>query len=123
MLLNPEPSHIPNPQRKTPANPQPDKCNPRLRIHAVWSCAKVASTLVDPSLLLLEYPACAPYANGTNPAQLVPVTLDFGGSDATIGAALGVSFGAALWLAFNIHALGVEVYVSSWRGMWRGGTG
>jgi hypothetical protein len=79
--------------------------------HTVWSCAKVASTLVDPSLLLLEYPACAPYANGTNPAQLVPVTLDFGGSDASIGAALGVSFGAALWLAFNIHALGVEVYV------------
>jgi hypothetical protein len=79
--------------------------------HTVWSCAKVASTLVDPSLLLLEYPACAAYANGTNPAQLVPVTLDFGGSDASIGAALGVSFGAALWLAFNIHALGVEIYV------------
>jgi hypothetical protein len=79
--------------------------------HTVWPCAKIASTLVDPSLLLLEYPACAAYANGTNPAQLVPVTLDFGGSDAGIGAALGVSFGAALWLAFNVHALGVEIYV------------
>jgi hypothetical protein len=33
MLLNPEPSHIPHAQRKTRANPQPDKRNPSLRIH------------------------------------------------------------------------------------------
>jgi hypothetical protein len=34
MLLNPEPPNIPNPQRKTPTDPQPNKPNPRLRIHA-----------------------------------------------------------------------------------------
>jgi hypothetical protein len=33
-------------------------------------------------------------------------------SDAGIGASLGDRLRAALWLAFNIHALGVEVYVS-----------
>jgi hypothetical protein len=32
--------------------------------------------------------------------------------DAGIGASLGVTLRAVLWLAFKIHALGVEVYVS-----------
>jgi hypothetical protein len=81
--------------------------------HIVWSCAKIASTLMDRSLLLQDYPSCASYANGSNLEQLVPVSIDFGGTEANIGAALDVSFGAALWLAFNIHVLGVEIYVWS----------
>jgi hypothetical protein len=78
--------------------------------HLVWSCAKIASTLTDQSLLQ-DYPSCASYADGSNLAQLSPVSLDLGGSNANVGAALDVSFGAALWLAFNIHALGIEIYV------------
>ena len=81
--------------------------------HIVWSCAKIASTLLDQSLLVQGYPLCASYADGSNLDQVSPVSLDFSGSDANIGAALDVSFGVALWLAFNIHALGIEVYVSS----------
>jgi hypothetical protein len=81
--------------------------------HLVWSCAKIASTLADTSLLVQGYPLCASYANGSNLEQVSPVSLDLNGSDANIGAALDMSFGVALWLAFNIHALGIEVYVSS----------
>lgn len=39
---------------------------------------------------------------------------DMGGSSAAnAGAALNVNFGMALWLAFALHAVGVEVYVSA----------
>ena len=35
------------------------------------------------------------------------------GVPSEIGAALGVSFGMALWMALIIHAAGVEIYVST----------
>lgn len=82
--------------------------------YTAWSCAKIASTLPDESLLVPEYPLCASYVNGSNPGQVSPVYASMGGgSAANVGAALNMSFGAALWLAFNLHALGVEIYVSS----------
>ena len=84
--------------------------------YTVWTCAKIVSTFSDKSLVLLvqDYPSCASYANGSNPDQVAAVSANFaGGSSANVGAALNISFGAALWLAFNIHALGIEVYVSS----------
>jgi len=40
---------------------------------------------------------------------LVPANL--GGNGATAGSALGLSFGPAMWLAFTLHALGIEIYV------------
>lgn len=83
--------------------------------YAVWSCAKILSTYSDKSMgaLLEDYPSCVPFANGSNPEQVAPVSAGFaGGSSANVGAALNISFGAALWLAFNLHALGIEIYVS-----------
>ena len=80
--------------------------------YAVWPCAKIEATLPTPHLLLDRYPACAAYANGTSPDQVAAVAATFGEGDATnTGAALNVNFGMALWLAFAIHALGVEVYL------------
>ena len=80
--------------------------------YAVWPCAKIEATLPSPNLLLVRYPGCAAYANGTSPDQVAAVAATFGEGDATnSGAALNVNFGMALWLAFAIHALGVEVYL------------
>ncbi|KAF2996714.1 hypothetical protein E8E13_005701 [Curvularia kusanoi] len=82
--------------------------------YAVWTCAKILSTYSDKSMgaLLEDYPSCEPFANGSNPEQVAPVSAGFsGGSSANVGAALNISFGAALWLAFNLHALGVEIYL------------
>jgi len=83
--------------------------------YIVWLCAKILSTLSGKSLAILvqDYPACALYVDGSNLEQVAVVSAEFSGSAANVGAALNASFGAALWLAFNIHALGVEVYVSS----------
>ena len=84
--------------------------------YAVWTCAKIVSTFSDRSLtrLVQDYPLCASYVDGSNLEQVAAVSAKFaGGSSANVGAALNLSFGAALWLAFNLHALGVEVYVSS----------
>lgn len=83
--------------------------------YAVWTCAKILSTYSDKSLILLveDYPACSAYVDGSNPDQVAPVAASFAGSSsAGVGAALNLSFGAALWLAFNLHAMGVEIYVS-----------
>ena len=80
--------------------------------YIVWSCAKIASTITDNSLLV-AFPSCASYVDGSNLEQVAPVSANMaGGAAANAGAALSISFGAALWLAFNIHAFGVEIYVS-----------
>jgi hypothetical protein len=82
---------------------------------AVWTCAKIVSTFPDESLtrLIQDYPVCASYADGSNLEQVAAVSAGFSGSLTNVGAALNISFGAAVWLAFNMHALGVEIYVSS----------
>jgi hypothetical protein len=82
---------------------------------AVWTCAKLVSTFSDKSLtrLVQDYPVCVSYADGSNLEQVTAVSAGFSGSSANVGAALNISFGAAVWLAFNMHALGVEIYVSS----------
>ncbi|XPS95370.1 hypothetical protein M3J09_004661 [Ascochyta lentis] len=82
--------------------------------YTVWTCAKIVSTISDRSLVLLvqDYPSCKSYANGSNPEQVAAVSANLtGGSSANVGAALNISFGAALWLAFNMHAMGIEVYL------------
>ena len=83
--------------------------------YAVWTCAKILSTYSNRSVetLVQDYPSCASWADGSNSEQVAPVSASFeGGSSANVGAALNISFGAALWLAFDLHALGVEIYVS-----------
>jgi hypothetical protein len=82
--------------------------------YTVWTCAKIESALPEPSMLLEMYPTCAPYANGTNPTEraIVLANLD-GETGVNAGAALGLTFGTALWLSVVIHAIGVEIYASS----------
>jgi hypothetical protein len=79
--------------------------------YAVWTCAKIESTLPDPSSLLNHYPTCAGYATGANPAQVSLVEASFDGGSTGVGASLNLNFGMALWLAFTLHALGVEIYL------------
>lgn len=63
---------------------------------------------------LARYPECASYLNGTNPGQQAAVHANFGsGEPVEIGAAMNMCFGMALWVALSLHAIGVEVYVSS----------
>ena len=84
--------------------------------YAVWSCGKILSTYADKNMgsLLEEYPVCDSFANGSNPDQVAPVLASFAGnSSGGVGAALNLSFGMALWLALNLHAIGIEVYVST----------
>ncbi|UPX16405.1 uncharacterized protein EKO05_0006808 [Ascochyta rabiei] len=80
--------------------------------YIVWPCAKIAATIADGMDLASEYPACASYADGSNLAQVSAVLADMDGtSSVNAGAALNVNFGMALWLAFAIHAVGIEVYL------------
>lgn len=80
--------------------------------YIVWPCAKIAATISGYIGLVSAYPACASYADGSNLAQVSAILADMGGaSAANAGAALNVNFGMALWLAFAIHAVGIEIYV------------
>ncbi|KAK8072136.1 hypothetical protein PG996_005484 [Apiospora saccharicola] len=75
-------------------------------------CGKVAFTVGSDDLTLALYPACASYFNGTKPNQWTMVTANFAGTDvAQIAAALDITAGMALWLAFIIHAVGIEIYI------------
>lgn len=62
---------------------------------------------------IAQFPDCAAFYSGKNPAQhtLVEANMD-GDSAANVTAALGIGFGPAIWLSFAIHAVGVEIYVS-----------
>ncbi|KAF9695696.1 hypothetical protein EKO04_006616 [Ascochyta lentis] len=80
--------------------------------YIVWPCAKIAATIVEGMDLVSEYPACASYADGSDLAQVSAVLADMNGkSGVNAGAALNINFGMALWLAFMIHAVGIEVYL------------
>ena len=81
--------------------------------YIVWPCAKIADTIANDMDLVSAYPACASYAEGSNLNQVSAVLADMdGASAANVGAALNLNFGMALWLAFAIHAVGIEIYVS-----------
>ncbi|KAL6156901.1 hypothetical protein ACJQWK_06740 [Exserohilum turcicum] len=80
--------------------------------YIVWTCAKIADTISKDVNLATSYPSCAAYANGTDPEAVSAVAAKFaGGNIATIGAALNVVFGMALWVSLALHAVGVEVYL------------
>ena len=81
----------------------------------VMSCAKISYTINYDEMTLARYPSCESYFSGRNPEQyaVVRATLTGAGDPAEAGAILNLCFGAAMWLAFIIHAFAVEVYVSS----------
>ncbi|KAI8938368.1 hypothetical protein NX059_004263 [Plenodomus lindquistii] len=80
--------------------------------YTVWPCAKIESTLPSAALFQSQYPGCAAYINGTNPDEVAIVKADYYGRFATgKGAAIGMAFGMALWMATILHAIGVEIYL------------
>lgn len=79
----------------------------------VWPCAKISS-IVGPDTTLAFYPGCASFVDGSNPLKEVIVEADFNSENpAEIGAALGLPFGSAGWIALWLHVIFVEVYVRS----------
>ncbi|KAF9880415.1 hypothetical protein CkaCkLH20_02369 [Colletotrichum karsti] len=76
-------------------------------------CDQVAFMIDDQNRTLQLYPECASFFSGENPAQQVVVHANLNGatSAAEAAAALGNSFGTALWIALTIHAVGVEIYL------------
>ncbi|KAK3353933.1 hypothetical protein B0T25DRAFT_223172 [Lasiosphaeria hispida] len=81
--------------------------------YASRPCAQVDYTLGENRTRTL-YPGCDPYYTGQNLDQyvLIPAKIGRPGTNsATAAAALGESFGAAFWLAFFLHAVGIEVYL------------
>ncbi|KAL8339420.1 hypothetical protein RB601_005810 [Gaeumannomyces tritici] len=75
-------------------------------------CAKVASLVGGRDAMLARYPECAAFYSGTNPDQhaLVAASMTLGRPE-SVGAAIDLSFGAAMWLALALHAVGIEIYL------------
>ena len=80
--------------------------NPSYRLP--MQCAKVASFYDDTESLIAKYPTCQ------DPNAWVAVQGDMSGESAeNIASALSLGFSMAIWLALAIHAIGIEIYVSS----------
>jgi hypothetical protein len=77
-------------------------------------CAQIDYVLGE-SDTRASYPDCDSFYTGKDLDKqvLVKANMGDGGSDMEVGASLGLAFGPALWLAFVIHAVGIEIYVCS----------
>jgi uncharacterized membrane protein len=75
--------------------------------YALQSCDQIAAGY-DTKMVYYrkKYPQCA---NATG-STLIPIQASFNGEE-NAQAALGLSFGMALWLAIFIHLVGVELYL------------
>lgn len=81
---------------------------------SVQECAKVLDVLKDDVQALLEvYPACANLDKQDNIAAVTTVHVNMEGTAVEVMAALNESFGMSGWVAFALHAIGVEVHVCS----------
>ncbi|KAI9091118.1 hypothetical protein DFS34DRAFT_643755 [Phlyctochytrium arcticum] len=65
----------------------------------------------DVGKTLSRYPDCTSAFNGADPERMVLVKANFKGGAEEVGVSLAVPFGAAIWLALAIHAVGVELYL------------
>lgn len=73
-----------------------------------YPCDVLASFYRNSTVLYAKYPACSSLS------AHVPVEANFNlKSPETIGASMQATFGTALWLALAVHAIGVEIYVST----------
>lgn len=74
--------------------------------HVAWSCEEVAFLMDNDTQLAATYPTCV---NGQGDGFVaVPARWT---KAVNIGSAFRMSFGPALWVAFIVHALGVEIYI------------
>ncbi|KAH8883174.1 hypothetical protein GQ53DRAFT_847078 [Thozetella sp. PMI_491] len=75
-------------------------------------CSEIAYVLKGQKKVLADYPECGAYYNGSSPGQNALVLANYKSNNPVeIAAALGINFGPALWLAFAIHAIGIELYL------------
>jgi hypothetical protein len=75
-------------------------------------CAKVSYLMGSEAKTLATYPECQSYFSHQDANKLVLVPASMHGNGSNAAAALSLGFGAAFWLAFTMHAVGVEIYVS-----------
>lgn len=59
------------------------------------------------------YPGCAAFLNGTNPDAHVAVEVNVNGGPEQFAAGTNYVFAGSLWLALVLHAVGLEIYVST----------
>jgi uncharacterized membrane protein len=81
---------------------------------AMRPCAQINSDGILPrSVIERAWPDCAAYFTGTHPDQRVLVRADYYGLPIEINVALSIASGASAFVALFLHAMGVEVYVST----------
>ncbi|KAG9093322.1 hypothetical protein FS749_014583 [Ceratobasidium sp. UAMH 11750] len=74
--------------------------------HTLWACEEVGYVLKNSTLLAEYFPGCV---NGQAGGFVgVPVKWT---TALPIGSALRASFGPSIWVAFLIHAAGIEIYI------------
>ncbi|KZP25076.1 hypothetical protein FIBSPDRAFT_918616 [Athelia psychrophila] len=74
-------------------------------------CPEIVSIYGSADAAYHFYPACEPANAALNPRNIVVVAANFNGNPVEIGAALGVAFPMAMWLAIFMHVVGVELYI------------
>lgn len=79
---------------------------------SVQECAKVLDVLKDDVQMLLDvYPACTALIEQGDLGAVTAVHVNMEGTAVEVMAALNESFGMSGWVAFTLHAIGVETYV------------
>lgn len=79
------------------------------------SCEWLDHNIPETDRMLELYPVCSTWLSGENPSQRAVVDAKWAthaSSGAEVIASLSAPFGMAIWLAFTLHAFGVEIYVS-----------
>ncbi|KAM0818685.1 putative Microtubule associated protein [Seiridium cardinale] len=76
-----------------------------------FPCSKIAWILGDQETTIAWYPECSSYFSEGDETKYVAVLGSVWGNLAESAAAYDMSYGAAHWLALNLHVLGVELYL------------
>ncbi|TLS21744.1 uncharacterized protein PpBr36_09282 [Pyricularia pennisetigena] len=87
--------------------------NSRAGYATVRECAQIDYEMAGGgrARVLALFPSCEGFYSGNDAHAVAVVDADMRGNEATVGSALVLSFGAALWLALAIHMIGVEIYL------------
>lgn len=81
---------------------------------AMRPCAQIDSDGVLPqSVIERAWPECTAYFTGAHPDQQALVRADYYGLPIEINVAISIVSGASAFVALLLHAMGVEVYVST----------
>jgi hypothetical protein len=76
-------------------------------------CGKLEWIIGSQEKTLSLFPGCESYYNGSDINQATAVKADLSGEKYEAAAVLDISFGMAFWMALFIHAVAVEIYVST----------